>query len=65
MFPQRLAPVVVLDAQDPAAPTTLRELAARHPLAGIRMVAPTLSRDATDWLDSAEALALLSRVAQA
>jgi L-fuconolactonase len=54
----RLAPVIVLDAQDSRAPAALRELAARHPLAGIRVVAPTLSREDTGWLDSAEALGL-------
>lgn len=57
-FPQRLAPVLVLDAQEHTAPATLREIAGQHRLAGIRMVAPTLTRDDTGWLDSPEALAL-------
>ena len=60
-FPGRLAPIVVLDAQDPASPLELRRLAAlAGGLAGLRIVAPTLTRDDTDWLDSEEALGLWS-----
>lgn len=51
-FADRLAPIVVLDAQDKAAPETLRTLASSHALAGLRIVAPSLSKDNTDWLDS-------------
>lgn len=53
----RFAPVVVLDAQDPASPAVLRSLAAAQPLGGIRIVAPTLTRDDTSWLDGGQALA--------
>ena len=57
-FPGRLVPIIVLDAQDAASPAKLRELAAQHPLGGLRMVAPKLSEKDTDWLDSADALNL-------
>lgn len=57
-FPDRLVPIVVLDAQDPAAPSLLREMAAMHRLGGLRIVAPTLTRTETAWLDSAQALQL-------
>jgi predicted TIM-barrel fold metal-dependent hydrolase len=57
-FPGRFVPIVVLDAQDPASPATLRALAAKHRLGGLRMVAPHLTEKDTDWLDSADALNL-------
>jgi predicted TIM-barrel fold metal-dependent hydrolase len=57
-FPGRFAPVVVLDAQDPAAPAELRRLVGERGAAGLRVVAPTLTRDDTDWLASADAQAL-------
>lgn len=56
-YPTHLAPVVVLDAQDPAAGGALRHLAAARRLAGLRIVAPTLTRDDTDWLAGEQALA--------
>jgi L-fuconolactonase len=49
-FPGRLAPIVVLDAQDETSPSRLRELARDHRLGGLRMVAPQLSEHDTDWL---------------
>jgi len=55
-FPQRLAPIVVLDAQEPDSAKTLRALAAEHRLAGVRLVAPNLTKDDTTWLDSAPVL---------
>lgn len=51
-YGHRLAPVVVLDAQEPDAPRKLEALAATHRLAGLRLVAPTLTAHDTDWLDS-------------
>jgi L-fuconolactonase len=57
-FPDRLVPVVVLDAQDPASPGLLKGLAGKHRLGGLRMVAPQLTEHDTAWLDSAEALGL-------
>jgi len=55
-FAGRLAPIVVLDAQQPDSAQTLRTLAAGHRLAGVRLVAPTLTADDTAWLDSAPVL---------
>jgi predicted TIM-barrel fold metal-dependent hydrolase len=56
--PGRLVPIVVLDAQDPASPARLRDLARSHRLGGLRIVAPQLTRSDTAWLDSDEALSL-------
>ncbi|MGH8261665.1 MAG: amidohydrolase family protein [Steroidobacteraceae bacterium] len=57
-YPQRLVPIVVLDAQDPASPGTLATLAGRRRLGGLRIVAPELTEKDTEWLDSREALGL-------
>lgn len=54
-FANRLAPVVVVDAEDETAPKTLQRLAGSHALAGLRIVAPSLTKDNTDWLDSPQA----------
>jgi len=63
-FPGRLAPIVVLDGQDADAPAQLRKLAAGgHRLAGLRIVAPELTRDETAWLDGEDALNLWSAAA--
>ncbi|MEJ1965482.1 MAG: amidohydrolase family protein [Gammaproteobacteria bacterium] len=51
-FPDRLAPIVVLDAQEPDSAKNLTKLAAEHRLAGLRLVAPSLTVDDTAWLDS-------------
>ena len=51
-FRDRLAPIVVLDAQEPDSAQTLQQLAAEQRLAGVRLVAPTLTADDTAWLDS-------------
>src|SRR6185369_11133218 len=57
-FPKRFVPIVVLDAQDPASPGMLKDLAAQRRLGGLRIVAPELTEKDTAWLDSAEALNL-------
>jgi predicted TIM-barrel fold metal-dependent hydrolase len=57
-YPARFVPIVVLDAQDPAAPLQLRDLAAEHRIGGLRIVAPELSEHDTAWLDSDDARAL-------
>jgi L-fuconolactonase len=57
-FPGRFVPIIVLDAQDPASPSMLKDLATKHRLGGLRMVAPTLTEKDTDWLDSDDALNL-------
>ena len=56
--PGRLVPIVVLDAQEPASPGLLKELAGAHRLGGLRIVAPELTEKDTAWLDSDEALGL-------
>jgi len=57
-YPRHFVPIIVLDAQDPAAPDALRDLASRHRLGGLRIVAPGLSESDTEWLAGEEALAL-------
>ncbi len=57
-YPARLSPVVVLDAEDQQSPAVLVRLAAEHPLAGLRLVAPRLSEHDTDWLASPQAMKL-------
>lgn len=57
-YPGRFVPIIVLDAQDPAAPGRLKTLAARHRLGGLRIVAPQLTERDTAWLDGPEALEL-------
>jgi L-fuconolactonase len=57
-YPKRCVPIVVLDAQDPASPAALKNLAATRRLGGLRIVAPQLTEHDTDWLDSIEALGL-------
>ncbi len=57
-YPGRFAPIVVLDAQDPASPAALKDLAAKHRLGGLRLVAPQLTEKDTAWLHSEEALGL-------
>ncbi len=57
-YPGRFVPIVVLDAQDPASPRLLKNLAATHRLGGLRIVAPELTEKDTAWLDSEDALAL-------
>jgi predicted TIM-barrel fold metal-dependent hydrolase len=56
--PGRFVPIVVLDAQDPASPGLLRDLAGKHRLGGLRIVAPELTEKDTAWLDSEDALGL-------
>lgn len=57
-YPDRFVPIVVLDAQDPASPGLLKDLAAARCLGGLRIVAPTLTEKDTAWLDSEDALGL-------
>lgn len=57
-FPERFVPIVVLDAQDPASPGMLKDLAAKRRLGGLRIVAPELTEKDTAWLDSDAALGL-------
>jgi predicted TIM-barrel fold metal-dependent hydrolase len=63
-FPNRFVPIVVLDAQDSAAPGTLKALAARRRLGGLRVVAPELTEKDTAWLDSEAALGLWRAASQ-
>ena len=57
-YPKRFVPIVVLDAQDPASPGLLKDLAAGRRLGGLRIVAPQLTEKDTSWLDSDESLGL-------
>jgi L-fuconolactonase len=57
-YPERLVPIVVLDAEDADSPRILKELAASHRLGGLRIVAPQLTENDTSWLDSEQALLL-------
>ena len=57
-YPKRFVPIVVLDAQDPASPGLLKDLAATRRLGGLRIVAPELTEKDTAWLDSEDALGL-------
>jgi predicted TIM-barrel fold metal-dependent hydrolase len=57
-YAHRFVPIVVLDAEDPLSPDTLKGLAAKHRLGGLRMVAPQLTEKDTSWLDSDAALRL-------
>lgn len=61
--PDRFVPIVVLDAQDPAAPDELRHLVATRRVAGLRIVAPQLTEHDTDWLDSGQSLQLWTTAA--
>ena len=63
-YPDRLVPIVVLDAQDAASARQLRELAATRRLGGLRIVAPQLTEKDTDWLDSPAALDLWRAAAE-
>ncbi len=57
-YPKRFAPIVVLDAQDPASPGLLQGMAAERRLGGLRIVAPQLTEKDTAWLDSDDSLGL-------
>jgi predicted TIM-barrel fold metal-dependent hydrolase len=57
-YPDRLVPIVVLDAQDPASPGQLKVLATTRRLGGLRIVAPELTEKDTAWLDGDDALGL-------
>src|SRR5262249_42420158 len=57
-FPERFVPIVVLDAQDPASPRMLEQLATERRLGGLRIGRPELTEKDTAWLDSDEALGL-------
>jgi predicted TIM-barrel fold metal-dependent hydrolase len=52
-YPNRVAPVVILDASDPKTPDQLRSMVKAHGASGIRL---TGSGDTTQWLDSPAAL---------
>ena len=56
--PERLVPIVVLDAEETSSPAALRTLRTAHRLGGLRLVAPQLTESDTAWLDSPEALQL-------
>lgn len=53
----RLAPVVVLDAQDPGTPALLRSYRQAHGLAGVRLTGAQAQDGSFPWLDSTAAQA--------
>jgi L-fuconolactonase len=54
--PDRLVPVTVLDAEDPATPEQVRSLVAAHGLAGVRLTGMRAANGSFPWLDSSNAL---------
>jgi predicted TIM-barrel fold metal-dependent hydrolase len=56
LHPDRLVPVTVLDAEDPATPDKVRGLAANHGLAGVRLTGMRAADGSFPWLDSNPAL---------
>jgi L-fuconolactonase len=59
-YPARFAPIVVLDALEPDSAASLARLAAARKLAGLRLVASTMSEHETDWLDGPSVLQFLA-----
>jgi predicted TIM-barrel fold metal-dependent hydrolase len=57
LHPDRLAPVTVLNAEDPATPALIRTLTRQHGLAGVRLTGPHAADGSYPWLDSTQALA--------
>ncbi len=55
-YPERIIPVLVVDAIDASTPAMLRQLARGRRLGGIRLSAPRAQPFNQDWLDSPEAL---------
>lgn len=56
LHPERLAPVTVLNAEDPATPALIGTLASKHGLAGVRLTGPRAADGSFPWLDSPHAL---------
>jgi predicted TIM-barrel fold metal-dependent hydrolase len=56
LHPDRLAPVTVLNAEDPATPDKVRSLVATHGLAGVRLTGMRAADGSFPWLDSSQAL---------
>jgi predicted TIM-barrel fold metal-dependent hydrolase len=54
-YRQRLVPVVVLDAEDPATPDAVPRLVEQHGLAGVRLIGARDSDGGFPWLESAAA----------
>lgn len=55
--PDVFSAVVILDAEDPATPETVRDWTRRHGLAGLRLFGGRKPDGSMPWLDSAQALA--------
>lgn len=55
-FPDRILPVIVVDANDPATPTKLRELSVKQRISGIRFSATRPDEVNLGWLNSAAAM---------
>jgi L-fuconolactonase len=55
-YPDRLTPVVVLDAQDPATPGALRDMLKAQPIGGVRFAADRITQYDTAWMNSPAAM---------
>ena len=62
--PDRLVPVVILDAEAPEAPDELRKLSADGPMGGIRFGGPAWDRMDTEWLNGRGAMRLWEAAAE-
>lgn len=56
LHPDRLVPVTVLNAEDPATPDKVHSLVASHGLAGVRLTGMRAADGTFPWLDSSHAL---------
>lgn len=62
--PDRLVPVVMLDAQDPDAPELLRRLTQTRSVGGLRFSRPTFDTDDTGWLNSPRVMRLWEQASE-
>ena len=63
-YPDRLACVVILDAQDPATPERLRTMVAEQGVAGLRLAATRIDHYDTAWMNSPAAMACWATAAE-
>jgi predicted TIM-barrel fold metal-dependent hydrolase len=55
-FPDRFVPVVILDAQDPATPATLRRMVRDEGVRGVRFAQTRFEDHGTNWMNSPAAM---------
>ena len=63
-FPDRLLPVIMVDAADPQAPAKLRALAGRQPIGGLRFANPTRQLLDTSWMMAPPVMTLWEAAAE-